>query len=446
MSGTVKWLSDVISPQQIDDINVLGTIEVAPPGSGSLCLLCKGGRMLCGKLGCPIIAKAQSLVKYQNLIESESIQGSTPPGVFVGRAGYPKVSIGPMVPPYFGDTEILDTPELWVGKSINEIIDYRFSLVRGKVRTSIFDTQTDNQFLETLQELAMGSRPTDSEALFTRKPSKTILLSDETQPFGPSAPLKSFKTSNIRVDRRIEKAFYDHDLKAADAAMQLYQDGVLVTRIQRCFSVGMFGLEARRRLVPTRWSITAVDSNISLQLIDEIKQHQTISEYRVYTFRNLDNIYVAILMPEKWSFEWIEAWFPGTTWNVDGKAAEMMGDYEGYGGRTTYASVGGCYYSTRLAVAEKLSMERRQASALVLREIHPGYILPVGVWNVRESIRSSLRTTPNLFDSFGAALRFAMSKLTIPLRNWLANSTILRNIFFQKKICDFFTEAGKPRS
>jgi hypothetical protein len=402
--------------------------------------------MLCGKLGCPIIAKAQSLVKYHTLIDSESIQGSTPPAVFVGRAGYPRVSVGPMVPPYFGDTEILDTPEQWVGKSINEIIDYRFSLIRGKVRASIFETQTENRMLEKFQELAMGSKPTDTEALFTKKPRKTILLSDEMQPFGPSAPLKSLKTSNISVDKRIEKAFYDHDLRASDAAMQLYRDGVLVTRIQRCFSVGMFGHEDRRKLVPTRWSITAVDSNISLELIDEIKQYQTIDEYRVYTFTYLDNIYVAVLMPEKWCFEWIEAWFPGTTWNVDGRVPAMMGDYEAYRGRTTYASVGGCYYSTRLAVAERLKMERRQASALVFREIRPGYVLPVGVWNVRESVRNALRTSPNLFDTFEAALRFAMSKLTIPMEHWIKNSTLLRNTLFQKKITEFIMGAQRSQT
>lgn len=445
MSTSIQWLRDVIASQEADEISEFHSVEVVPYSSGSLCLVCKGGRMLCGKLGCPIIAKAQSLVKYQNLIDSDSIQGSTPPGVFVGRAGYPRVSIGPMLPPYLGDTEILDTPERWIGKSINEIIDYRFSLIRGKVRTDIFDTQCENHFLETLQELAMGSRPTDSEALFTKKPRGTIMLSDETQPFGPSAPLKSFKTSNISVDKRIEKAYYDRDLKASDAAMELYRDGVLVTRIQRCFSVGMFGQQTRRKLVPTRWSITAVDSNISLQLIDEVKQNPTIDEYRVYTFKYLDNIYVAILMPEKWNFEWIEAWFPGTTWNVDGKAPAMMGDYEGYWGRTTYASVGGCYYSTRLAITEKLSEERKQSSALVLREIHPGYILPVGVWNVRESVRSALRTRPHLFDTFNGALQFAMSKLTIPLKHWIANSNILKNAFFQRKISEFFTEVKKHK-
>jgi len=394
--------------------------------------------MLCGKLRCPVIAKAQSLAKYGRMLDSDIVDGSTPPGVFVGQMGYPRVYIGPMVPPYHGDTEILDTPEMWMGKSIDQIIDYRFSLIRGKARASVYDAQSGGGLLETLQELAMGMHPADSQVTFTKKPRKILTLSEETQPFGPSAPLKSFRASHVSVDKRIEKAYYDRDLKAADAFWELYRRGVLVTRIQRALSIGMFGVGQRRKLVPTRWSITAVDSGLSLRLMDEIKQHETIDEYRVYNFRNLDNIFVAILMPERWSFEWIEAWFPKTTWNVDGTVPALMGDYESYGGRATYASVGGCYYSTRLAVAERLSMERRQASALVLREIHPGYIVPVGVWNVRESVRSTLKTQPSKFETLQKALGYASSKLTIPLRKWIENSVMLKQALFQRKITDFF--------
>jgi len=395
--------------------------------------------MLCGKLRCPIVAKAQSLAKSSLKITSPCIQGSTPPGVFVGRIGYPKVYIGPMVPPYRGDTEILDTPELWIGKSIQDIIDYRFALIRGKVRTSVYNAQSGGRLLDTLQELAMGKRPVDAEAMLTRVPNKVITLSGESQPFGPSAPLRSFKTSDVSVDHRIERAFYDRDFKAANAVVELYEDDVLVTRIQRAFSLGMFGSQKRRKLVPTRWSITAVDSILSLELINRIKQHNTIDEYRVYSFEHLDNRFVAILMPERWSFEWIEAWFPGTTWNPDQRAAApaIMGDFEPYRGRTTYPDVGGCYYACRLAVAERLNQERRQASALVLREIHPGYILPVGVWNVRESVRQTVQSEPQKFDTFQAALNHAQTKLTIPLRKWVENSEMLKRALFQKKITEF---------
>jgi hypothetical protein len=371
---------------------------------------------------------------------STTISGSTPPGVFVGRVGYPKVYIGPMVPPFRGDTTVLDTPEMWLGKGIQNIIDYRFSLVRGKAQADVHEASSGSRLLDSLQELAMGEIPVDAEIQLERLPSKTLTLGSEIQPFGPSAPMKSFQTSNVSVDRKIETAFYDRDLKAVDAVRELYDDGVFVSRIQRAFSLGMFGTDKGRRLVPTRWSITAVDSIISQELVDQIKQYNTIDEYRVYSFSHLDNLFVVILTPESWSFEWIEAWFPGTTWNPEKFATEpaMMGDFEPYRGRTTYPEVGGCYFSSKLAIAEQLGREQRQASALVLREIHPGYILPVGVWNVRESVREMLRHTPEKFGTIQSALNYAMTKLTIPPEKWFENSEFLKRAFFQKKITEFF--------
>jgi len=114
-----------------------------------------------------------------------------------------------------------------------------------------------------------------------------------------------------------------------------------------------------------------------------------------------------------------------------------MGDAESYHGRTTYASIGGCYYSARLAIAEKLRKEQRQASALVLREIHPGYILPVGVWNVRESVRATLECQANECDSFQSAMQLAIKHLTIPLRKWIEGSVLLKEALFQRKITDY---------
>jgi hypothetical protein len=301
------------------------------------------------------------------------------------------------------------------------------------------DAQTGGKLLDSLQELAMGKKPVDAEVTLERLPSRTLTLGSEIQPFGPSAPMKSFTSADVNANPKIEDMFYDRDLKAADAVVGLYGDDVLVTQIQRAFSLGMLGLGKQRRLVPTRWSITAVDSIISQELIDGIKQFGTIDEYRVYSFDHLDNRFVAILTPEKWSFEWIEAWYPGTTWNPDRLATDpaMIGDWEPYKGRTTYPDVGGCYYSCRLAVAERLGQERKQASALVLREIHPGYILPLGVWNVRESVRQAMKLEPQKFDNLQAAVGSAMSKMTIPLEKWMKNSALLKRAFFQRKITEF---------
>ena len=76
------------------------------------------------------------------------------------------------------------------------------------------------------------------------------------------APIRDLRVSNTRYNDKIEKAYYDTDLRATNAVVELYNRGVLVTKIQKAFSVGAFGVE-KKRLVPTRWSITAVDDIIS---------------------------------------------------------------------------------------------------------------------------------------------------------------------------------------
>ena len=435
MPRRITWLSNVMAASVTGlEEDVARSIEVVESPPAWMCLACRGAKLLCGKPRCPIIVKAQSMAKQAPSLGTNEVLGSSPPGVFVGRLGYPKVSIGPMVPPQFGDTSILDTPEEWLGKPIDEIVDYRYSLVRGNSRASVEDAREPGRFLSSLQELAMAAKPVDTELRLTKAPRRILTLSEDTQPFGPSGPLDRFRIDNPSVDRRVQTAYYDRDLEAAGAISDLYRKGVLVTRIQKAFSLGMFGVGPRRKIVPTRWSITAVDSSISLDLIERMKHRQTIDEYRVYSFGVYDNQYVAILLPEPWRFEWIEAWFPNTTWNQFTTAPYMIGDYEEYFGRTRYARVGGCYYSTRLAVGEALEREGRQAAAIVLRETYPGFIMPLGVWNVRESIRELFRRSYERHETFRGAMDSALSKMRIPKGKWMRESVLISRELTQTKI------------
>jgi hypothetical protein len=143
------------------------------------------------------------------------------------------------------------------------------------------------------------------------------------------------------------------------------------------------------------------------------------------------------MIPDAWCYESIEAWYPGTVWNPQGDRVVVYGDYEGFSGRTTYANMGGCYYAARLAVTEKLVAERRQASVLILREAHPGYIMPVGVWQVRENVRNALRKPPLKFNRLEDALNYMFSKLSIPREVWIRKSTILKQVLHQRKITSF---------
>ncbi|MDH7606505.1 MAG: Nre family DNA repair protein [Candidatus Bathyarchaeota archaeon] len=402
-----------------------------------LCVACKGSRFLCGKTRCPIIVRANYFLKSIPLMQSEDIAGASPPSVFVGRIGYPYVYAGPLVPPVMADTSLYDLPEYWFGKSIDEIVGFRSMLIRGKHRVHVQKFWEAGKIVDKTRELALAVNPVDVELLLKKKPRGFIVLDDEVQPFGPSAPIRDLLVGNARWDHQIEKAYYDTDLKAAEAVLELYQKGVLLTKIQRAFSVGAFGLERNRRLVPTRWSITAVDSTVSKALMEKVKAFPEICEFRVYESRYLDNIFEVLMLPGKWSYEAIEAWYPGTVWNPSGRSAVMFSDWEGFGGRTTYAEIGGCYYAARLAVCENLVKEQRQAAVIVLREAHPGYIMPVGVWQVRENVRNAMRQKPYTFKTLEEALQFIASRFQIPIQRWIMRSELLKNALFQKKITDF---------
>ncbi|MEM2107981.1 MAG: Nre family DNA repair protein [Candidatus Bathyarchaeia archaeon] len=412
---------------------------VAGASRNSPCVLCKGSRFLCGKTRCPIMVKVNYHLKSVPLIASEDISGASPPSVFIGRIGYPYVYAGPLVPPVHEDTSLYDLPEQWFGRSIDEIVGFRSLLIRGKHRVHVEKFEQAGKIAEKTRELALAENSVDLELNLTKKPRGFLFMDDDVQPFGPSAPIRDIRLGNAKFDSRIEKAYYDTDLRATEAVLELYSRGVMVTKIQRAFSVGAFGIEKNRRLVPTRWSITAVDDIISKALIAQVKTFPEISEYRVYESVYLDNVFEVLMIPDAWSYESMEAWYPGTVWNPRGNSTLIFSDWEGRDGRTTYAQIGGCYYSARLAVCEQMVKERRQATVIVLREARPGYIMPVGVWQVRENVRNAMRQAPRLFRSLNEALQFISCRFEIPLRRWVMQSELLKKALFQKKLSDFFS-------
>jgi len=383
--------------------------------------------------------KVNYFLKSVPLMASEDIAGFSPPSVFIGRIGYPHVYAGPLVPPVDEDTSLYDMPEQWFGRTMDEIVGFRSLLVRGKYRVHVQKFNEAGKIIDQTRELALAENSVDMELNLTKKPRGSISMDDEVQPFGPSAPIRDLHLGNAKFEHRVEKAYRDTDLKAVPAVRELYGKGVLVTKIQRAFSVGAFGLEKNRKLVPTRWSITAVDDIIGKDLVAEVKTFPEINEFRVYESVYLDNVFEILMIPARWSYESMEVWYPGTVWNPNGTSTSIFSDWEGNSGRTTYAQIGGCYYSARLAVCELLTKERRQAMVVVLREARPGYIMPVGVWQVRENVRNAMRQPPFLFKTLDDSLKFIASRFEIPLRRWVQQSEILKNALFQKKISDFFS-------
>lgn len=383
--------------------------------------------------------KDPNLLKYyykfkalENL-HSNEVSGSSPPDIFVGRFGYPNVFIGPMVPPQFGDTSIMSTPERWVGKTIPEIVEMRSMLVRGMYRTKV--TMADNGRIEEMvKELAISDRYSGVTETLARKPELRMSFSENSQPYGPSATLKDMRIDNTTTNQRLEAAYRDTDMNAKDAIIELYNKEVFVSKIQKALSAGVLGVGKKRRFVPTRWSITAVDDTLSKDKLKEVKQYAQIDSIRVYQNVALDNRWLVIMIPGAWEYELVEAWYPGTTWNMDNRNIEIFSSYEGFTGRKTYAEIGGCYYAARLATTELLDRIKAQAKVVILREAHSGYIMPVGVWNVREHVREALRSEPLYFADRKELFDFIPKKMEIRLPTWIANSSLLRNDIKQRRL------------
>jgi hypothetical protein len=377
----------------------------------------------------------QFLNKYAKNIRRKSFSGSSPPSVFVGHHGYPKVKVGPMLPPIHGNTTIFDSPEKWLGKSLDEIARYRLSLVRG-----VSEIKIDNPFgkyIESLQELAMSKIPSESEMVFEKIPIIDIEKEKKFdqanfEPYGLSAPLESFKTSSISVDKRLENSFYDKDLNAAESIFNLYKNGAEISDIIRIFSMGMLGVQKNRKLVPTRWSISAIDDIISTELTKKIEKHPPIELFEVYNYQHLGNSYSIILIPHsKWFLEMQEAW-------IDNKGNIVIGiDIESKEGLNHYPSLDGAFFSARLAVSEYLNKIEKRAAVMVLREIHPQYAIPVGVWQVREGIREAFKKNINKFEDFDKAFLYATSLMSVSKNEWLENSKIYTKIVKQKTILDY---------
>ncbi len=367
------------------------------------------------------------LSRYANLFSSNFISGSSPPSVFVGSYGYPKVLVGPMLPPMHGDTTILDLPEHWLGKSLEEIVNYRLSLVRGVQNVPVSNPQ--GKYIENLQEVAMSSKPIDSDIEFLKNTTPVTSIDGESPPFGPIGEIKTVKFSNSTSDRTIQKIFYDKDLLAQNSVLELYNKGIEITRIQKCFSIGMLG--KNRKLVPTRWSITATDDIISKSLVSEIMEFDIIDSYQVFSYNHIGNYFSVIVFPSRWMFEMQEAWY-----DQQGNIG-FGSDFEDARGLDHYPATAGAHFAARLSVAEYLFKNKVQAAAMVLREIRPEYAVPVGVWQVREGIRMAMKQKPHLVSSFDEGLDVACRGLSIDKKEWLAKSN-LQKARSQKPISDYF--------
>jgi DNA repair protein NreA len=373
-----------------------------------------------------------STLQMRSVEVGKEMEGSSPPSVFIGSWNYPDIYAGPMIAPQHGDTTIMDMPESWIAgnHSQEEIIGYRLNLVRGKSMVNAHDL--GSRYVEKLQEISLSSSSIESEVSFSSVPAGTT-FSEEHTPFGPSAGIERFEIQSGRWDNNLEKVFYDTDLGSAEAVINLHRQGVPFSGIQKAFSAGTMGVDRNRHLVPTRWSITACDTMIGDKLLCDVKKNPVIDCWRVQQFSSLHNNYAVILMPTGWQYEWSEAFL-----KVLGNEELIFSDHEGYKKKTQYSHLGGCYYSCKMAVLEALARQQEPAGAIILREAHRGYV-PMGVFNVRENVRSAMQQPAQEFEDIRSALSHISKSFTLPMTRFIEEGELLKETLQQRqcRLSDF---------
>jgi len=406
----------------------------------SLCAQCKGARRLCGRPTCPILERIRENVRVASAITRREVFGSSPPSLLVGEWGYPRIRLGPLIPPVTGlDAREYDNPVVWWGrKTIEDIIRLRSSLI---LTESFVDARLDakrpDRLLEEIQELALSALPVDAEARLRRRPTARLRFDGVLSPVGPRAPLERLRiVGNPSVPRKVDQIVYDTDAKAAIAVEELYRYGVSPYHIVRLLSVGLLGEAKQRRIVPTRWAITATDTILGNILLRRIRGYPEIDDIELYYTEYLGNRYAIVMCPGSWSFEMIEIWLPRSVW-VGGGAPYICVNYELWDGKCRVPGVDGGYHAIRFPVLERLFERRRQATVIAIREVTPEYYAPLGSWQIRESVRNALRQKKRVFNSVMDALKAAARRLDTGLDKIIASSHLLKHLSGQTRIDRF---------
>jgi hypothetical protein len=399
--------------------------------NNALCLKCKG-RNYCKK-PCLIYSK----IKNFSIKTKTHFSGNSPPEIFVGKFNYPYINAGILSPDNYENTESYSMPEIWHEKkmSIEDILSNRAKLIYAKFKTEIKKPKAKDKFISIMQEISMAYKPVSTEFFLKKPPSQSFEIHKHSPIIANPAPIKDLKLQeNAKITTKVDMLVSDCDLKSTDSIKELYNSNIAISKISKILSAGLLGLKTQRKLVPTRWSITAVDDTLSKNLLKKIRYYPEINEILLFHSEYNGNHYEIILLPDKFSFEVIELEFPKEFLNNTGKIS-ITHDNEGFFGRKEYANnVSGAYYANRFSLAEHLEKIKRQASALFLREITPEYYAPLGVGILREITRDAFKKISEKCLTIKQALEIAQKRLKSDINIFKNYSVLLKEHSQQKKL------------
>jgi len=399
-----------------------------------------------GDIKFEVIKKISELgFKYKNLKISK-LDSNSPPSVFIGsKLKYPLVNVGILSPlERDEDAWVYDDAKYWANNDfqIDDVLKLRDSLLNSRFQSNVYDSRTNKYFVQMAQEIAIASKPVDVEIELKHRLNVGRNTDRILTPHGMRAGLKKAKIiGNVKIHQKVDKVIND-EIKSSEGMEILHKAGFTEYTLSKILSVGVLGLKKNKRLVPTRWSITATDDSIGKFLLKAVRENKVIEDYELFFGEFLGNCYLIILLPDVWSYELFELYLPGSSWNPSNEIKAST-DFEDYFGRKEYAyATAGGYYASRLPIIEYLHNIKRQATVLAIRIETPSYWAALGVWVVRESVRKAIAKGAIKFRDLKEALE-SMRKIGKIKYNYdcepiLKRSNLLNNLKSQKRLQEWF--------
>ncbi len=394
-----------------------------------------------------VIKKISELkFRYRDLGNISRLDSNSPPSVFIGsKLKYPLVNVGILSPlERDEDAWVYDDATYWAENNfqINDVLKMRDSLLNSRFQSQVQDSRINKNFVQMAQEIAIASKPVNIEIELRNKLNIGRNTDKVLTPHGMRGSLKNAKiTGNVKVNRQVDRVIND-EIKASEGLSQLYKHDFSEYVLSKILSVGVLGLKKNKKLVPTRWSITATDDTLGKSMLKKIRDYSIIEDYELFFGDFLGNQYLILFLPDVWSYELFELYMPKSSWNPS-EEMKASTDFESYSGRKEYAfATAGGYYASRLPIIKYLDSIKRQASVLAIRIETPSYWAALGVWVVRESVKKAMAKKGIKFRDLNEAKESIRNigkiKYNYDCDNILKRSKLLNQIKTQKKLGEWF--------
>lgn len=268
-----------------------------------------------------------------------------------------------------------------VKKNYNDIIKIKAKSILGSTQET-YIKKTKERVNNELQNIYKSKKAIEFTSEFEKEIKfDKIIINKLSGILGSKNELKSIiLNQNPPTSKQIEK-FTQKDIKSKQAIISLYEKGINEQQIINLLALGSFGIDINKKLVPTKWAITAYDQTIEKHLFNKIKKNKIIQNYEIYLHQDKGNFFIIILTSDILNGEIIE--------KFEGGSPSDYFDHENKLDKKEPATSGG-YFSTKLGIFEHLCQKNKQAGIISIRIIED-YDIHLGVIFVRECARQAMK-------------------------------------------------------